>query len=162
MRVVLDVTVLVSFSSVVTEFCDLCPFALIENLWNRSPFLCPKKRALCLTSTQEEMRYEVSQVKASPITRRRMTPPAPMQNSYTSSEREQGCNEEEGRGWNARERTNIARMKQYLERSFSVKVRVEELEGLLGPEEVDVDFRRIVKRSKRRKRAQDFRNFQLE
>ena len=42
------------------------------------------------------------------------------------------------------ERTNIARMKQYLERSFSVKVRVEELEGMLGPEEVGVDFRRIL------------------
>ena len=39
-------------------------------------------------------------------------------------------------------------MKQYLERSFSVTVRVEELEGLLGPEEVDVDSRRILKRAK--------------
>ena len=33
-------------------------------------------------------------------------------------------------------------------RSFSVKVRVEELEGLLGPEDVDVDFRRILKEAR--------------
>ena len=38
-------------------------------------------------------------------------------------------NEEEGRGWNARERSIIA---------------FEELEGFLGPEGVDVDFRRIL------------------
>ena len=75
-----------------------------------------------------------------------------MQNSYTSFEREQGSYEEEGRAWNARERTIIARTKQFLERSYSVKVRVEELEGLLGPEDVDVDFRRILERSKRRGR----------
>ena len=40
------------------------------------------------------------------------------------------------------------------EGSYSVKVEVEELEGLLGPEDVDVDFKH--ERSKRRKRAQDF------
>ena len=74
-----------------------------------------------------------------------MTPPTPMQNSYTSFEREQGCYEGEGRGWNARERTNIARTKQYFERSHSVKVRAGGLEELLGPEDVDVDFRRILK-----------------
>ena len=113
--------------------------ALIGNLWNRSTF--SKKRALCCTSTQEEMMYEGSQGKAAPITRRRMTPPTPMQNSYTSFERKQGSYEGEGRGWNARGRTIFAGTKQHLERSYSVKVRVEELEGLLGPEDVDVDFR---------------------
>ena len=45
----------------------------------------------------------------------------------------------------ARERTIIERTKQFLERSYSVKVRFEELEGFLGPEDVDVDFRRILK-----------------
>ena len=35
--------------------------------------------------------------------------------------------------------------KNFLERSYSVKVRVEQLEGLMGPEDVDVDFRRILK-----------------
>ena len=78
------------------------------------------------------MRYEGSHVKAPPITRRRMTPPTPMQNSYTSFEREQGSYEVEGRGWNARERTIIARTKQYLERSYSVKMTVEELERTVG------------------------------
>ena len=88
------------------------------------------------------MRYEGSQVKAPSITRGRMTPPTPLQNSYTSFEREQGSYEGEGR--NARERTIIAITKRYLERSFSVKVRVEELEGFLGSEDVDLDFRRIL------------------
>ena len=41
--VVLDVTdVLVSPSSVVTEFVKFPPVALIVNLWNHSPFLSPK------------------------------------------------------------------------------------------------------------------------
>ena len=48
----------------------------------------------------------------------------------------------------ARERTIIDRTKQFLERSYSVKVRVEELEGFLGPEDVDVDFRRILKEAR--------------
>ena len=72
------------------------------------------------------MRYEGSQGKVPPITRRRMTPPTLMKKSYTSFEWEQGSYEEEGRGWNARERTIFARTKQYLERSYSLKVRVEE------------------------------------
>ena len=46
------------------------------------------------------------------------------------------------------ERNNIARTTQFLERSYSVKVRVEELEGFLGPEDVDVDFRRILKETR--------------
>ena len=125
-----------------------CPFALIETLWNRSSYFLRKIVHFVFTSTQEEMRYEGSQVKEPPITRRRMTPLTPMQNSYTSFESEQGSYDEEGRGWNARERTIVARMKQYLETSFSVKVWVEELEGLLGPGEVDVDFRRILKETR--------------
>ena len=34
--------------------------------------------------------------------------------------------------WSAKERTIIARTKQYLEESYSVKVEAEELEELLG------------------------------
>ena len=60
--------------------------ALTVNLWNRSPFLSPN-------SVHFEMRYESSQVIALPMTRRRMTPPAPVQNSYTFCEREQGSYE---------------------------------------------------------------------
>ena len=89
------------------------------------------KLALCCESTQEEMRYEGSEGKAPPIT--------------TSFVRKQGSYEGEGRGWIARERTIIARTKQHLVRSYSAKERVGELEELLGPEDVDVDFRRILK-----------------
>ena len=60
--------------------------------------------------------------------------------------RDHGRYEAEGEGWSARERTIIARTEQFLERSFSVKVRVEELGGLLFPEDVDVDFMRILKK----------------
>ena len=42
------------------------------------------------------------------------------------------------------------------------KEQVEALEALLGPEDVDVDLRRILKEAKRRARAQDLRNLQLE
>ena len=107
-----------------------------------------KKRAHCGTDTQEEMRYEGSPVKAPQLSRRRMTPPTPMQNSYTFFVRDHRRFEEEGRGWKARERTIIVRIKRYLERSFSVKVRVGELDGFLGPEDVDVDFRRILKEAR--------------
>ena len=51
----------------------------------------------------------------------------------------------ERRGWSARERTIIAKTKQYLEESYSVEVEVEELEDMLGPEDVDVDFTRIMR-----------------
>ena len=85
-----------------------------------------------------------------------MTPPTPVQNSYTSKERDHGRYEEEGRGWNARERTVIARTKQFLERSYSVKVRVEELEGLLGPEDVHVDFRRFLKEARNERESARF------
>ena len=67
--------------------------------------------------------------------------------------------EEEGRGWNARERTIIARTKHYLERSYSVKVRVEGFEGLLGPEDVDVDFRRILKEARDERGRKIFETF---
>ena len=75
------------------------------------------------------MRYKGSLVKGPPLSRRRMTPPTHVQNSYTSFARDHGRYEEEGRGWNARERILIARTKQFLERSHSVKVQVEALEN---------------------------------
>ena len=48
---------------------------------------------------------------------------------------------------------------QCLERSFSVKVRVEELEGLLGPEDVDVDFKRILKEARNERGRNVFETF---
>ena len=148
-RVVLVVTDLpVSPSSVVTEFCEVFSFGTDWEDVVPQSFSFSKKRAHCCTSTQEEMRYEGSEGKALPMTRRRMTPPAPLQNSYASFEGEQESYEVEGRRWTARERTIIARTKHYLEESYSVKVDVEELEDLLGAEDVGVDLRRIMKEAR--------------
>ena len=81
----------------VTELCDgLSLSSDWEDVVPQS-LSFSKTRALCCTSTQEEMRYEGSPVKAPPITRRRMTPPTPLQNLYTSFEGEQGSYEVEGR-----------------------------------------------------------------
>ena len=91
---VIDVPV--SPSSVVTEFCEVSSLCSDREFVELQSFSFYKKRALCFTSTQEEMRFQGSQVKTPPITRRRMTPPTPMQNSYTSFEEEQGRYEEEG------------------------------------------------------------------
>ena len=94
------------------------------------------------------MRLGGSQGKAPRMTRRRITPPTPLQNSYASYEGEQESYDVEGLRWSARERAIVARTKQFFEESYSVKVEVEELEDLLGPEDVDVDFRRILKEAR--------------
>ena len=93
--VVPDVTdVLVSPSSVATEFC-LCVFCCTEwEFVEPQSFSFSKKRAHSYTVTQEEMRFEGPQVKAPPPSRRRMMPPTPLQNSYSSFEEEQGHFEE--------------------------------------------------------------------
>ena len=158
-RVVPDVTdVLVSPSSVVTEMCEVSPCCSDWEFVEPQSFLS-RKRALCCTDKQEEMRYEGSPVKAPPVSTRRMTPPSPVQNSYASFEGEQGSYEEEGRGWNAREGTIFARTKQFLERRYSVKVTVEELEDLLGPGDVDVNFRRILKEARDERGRNIFETF---
>ena len=83
-RVVPDVTdVLVSPSSVVTEFCDVSSMCSDGESVEPQAFSFSKKRAHCCSDTQEEMRYEGSPAKSPPLSRRRMTPPTPMQNSYT-------------------------------------------------------------------------------
>ena len=64
-----------------------------------------------------------------------------------------------GQGWSAREKTIIARTKQYLKESYSVKVEVEELEDLLGPEDVAVDFRRIMKEARAERGRKIFETF---
>ena len=80
--VVLDVTdVPVSPSSVVTEFCDGFPFCSDWEFVEPQSFSFSKKRAHSWTVTQEEMRFEGSQAKAPPLSRRSMMPPAPLQNS---------------------------------------------------------------------------------
>ena len=67
----------------------------------------------------------------------------------------------EGWGWSAKERTLMARTKQFLERSYSVMVQVEELEDLLGPEDIDVDSRRILKEARDERGLKIFDTFQL-
>ena len=57
--------------------------------------------------------------------------------------------------WSARDRTVIARTKQYLEESKSLKVEVEDVESLLGPDDSDEDFRRILEEVRDKKRSRD-------
>ena len=96
-----------------------------------------------------------------PRSRRSMMPPTPRQNSQSSFEAEQGHFEVEDQTWSARDRTVIARTKQYLEENKSLKVEVEELESLLGPDDSDVDFRRIVQEARDEKRLRDIGDLQL-
>ena len=106
-RVVLDVTDMpVSPSSVVTECCEICSGCSDwEDVLPQS-FSFSKKRALCYTTTKEGMRHEDSPVKAPPPSRRRMTPPTPLQNSYPSFDGEQGRYEVEDQIWRAREKAS--------------------------------------------------------
>ena len=140
--------------------CDVSPCGSDWEFVEPQSFSFSKKRAHCGTDTQEEMMYERSPVKAHPHSRRRMTPPTPLQKSYTSHVRDHGrYEEEEGRGWKAREGTIIARTRQYLERSFSVKAQVEALEALMVPEDVDVDLRRILKEARDEQGRRIFETF---
>ena len=137
-RVVPDVIdVLVSPLSVVTELCYVSPCCSDGEIVEPQFFSFSKKRAHWCSDSQVEMRCEGSPVIAPPLSRRRVTPPTLVQNSFSSFGRDHGRYEEEERGWNARERTIIARTKQFLERSRSVKVQVEASEALLGPEDVE-------------------------
>ena len=99
-RLVTDVPV--SPSSVVTEPCDLSSGCLDWEVVEPQSFSSSKKRVW--TATQEEMRHEDSPVKAPPPSRRRMTPPTPLQNSYSSLEWEQEHFEVENQIWRAREK----------------------------------------------------------
>ena len=94
-RVVPDVTdVLVSPSSVVTEFCDgFSCYSDWEDVVPQS-FSFSIKRAHCCTSTE---RYESSQVKPHPLSRRRMMPIAPLQNSNDTFKKSSGFS-----WWNVR------------------------------------------------------------
>ena len=71
-------------------------------------------------------------------------PPTPLQSSHSSYEERQWQIEVWDQNCNARDRTVIARTKQYVEESGSMEVEVEELESLLGREDSDVDFRRVL------------------
>ena len=61
--------------------------------------------------------------------------------------------------WSACDRTVIARTEQYLEESKSLKLEDVELESLLGPDDSDVDFRRILEEARDKKGCAVFEIF---
>ena len=110
----------------------------IGNLWNRRPFLFFRKRQAVCAEDQEGMNYDGTPVKAPPASRRKIMP-TPQQSSYSSIEtvqwqtevedQESGSFEKEFEGQhrrNARDRTVIGRMEQYLNESDCMKL---ELKG---------------------------------
>ena len=107
------------------------------------------------------MRYESSQVKAPPLSRRRMMPPTPLQSSYSSFEEEQENSEVEDQMWSARDRAITAKTKRYLEVSQNMKGELEELESLWGPDDLDVDFRRTLEEARGQKGLRDIGDLQL-
>ena len=61
--------------------------------------------------------------------------------------------------WSAKDRTIIAKTKQYLEEMKSLKVEIEELESLLGPDDTEVDCRRILEEARGEKGCAIFGTF---
>ena len=86
-----------------------------------------------------------------PASRRRTAAPTPQQGSQqlVESLQRQAEEEDEERGeherrWTAKEKAVVPRLEQYLKRTNNIKVEIEELEHLFGPEDPEVDLRRIV------------------
>ena len=55
----------------------------------------------------------------------------------------------DGSGWNARDRTVIAKMEKYLNKSGCMKLGMEELELLLGREDSEVNLRHVLEDASR-------------
>ena len=98
------------------------------------------------------MSNEGTPVKVPPTSRRRMMPPTPQQSSHSFIEDMQWqiAMEVQGSSWNGRERTVIARMEQYLNESDCMKLKIEDLELLLGPENSEVNLRSFLRNVSRR------------
>ena len=62
-----------------------------------------------------------------------------------------GMEYEGERRWTARDRVVITRMERYLDESDSLKVEVEELELLLGPEDSEFDLMHILMYARKKK-----------
>ena len=99
-------------SSVVTELCDGFSCGSDWDFVEPQSFSCSKKHFYSCTDAQKEMWSEEPHVKAPPISRRRMMPPTPLQNSDASFAEEQGQSEVEDQMWSARDRVVIAKAKQ--------------------------------------------------
>ena len=125
-----DLSELVSPSSVVTEFRDSFFCCTEWELMEPQSFSFSFKRV-----TQEEVRFEGSQVEAPPLSRRRMMPHHHLKRRRSTSRRKTRCG--------VRQNT-----KHHLEESKSLKVEIEELESLLGPDDTEVDFRRILEEAR--------------
>ena len=91
-----------------------------------------------------------------------MMPPRPLQTSHSLHEERQWQIEAEDQIWSALDRTVIAKTKQYLEESCNMKVEVEESESLLGPEDSEVDFRRILEQTRNKQGRAIFETFSSE
>ena len=128
------------------------------------PSSSSQKRSVVWVESQEYVSHEETPVKAPPTSRRRMMPLTPQQGSHSSVEAMQWQNEMEvqGSSWNARERTVIARMEQNVNESDSMKVEVEELEVLLGPEDSEVDLRHILMYARKKQDRKIFEIFSSE
>ena len=77
-------------------------------------------------------------------------PRAPQQSSHSSIEDRHWQIEVEDQIWDARDRSD------------SMKVEVEELKSLLGPEDSEVDFRRILEEARNKKGRAIFETFYSE
>ena len=111
--------VLVSPSSVVTECWDGVSLDSDWEFVEPQSFSFSKKRSVVWKENRGEMSYRGTPVKALPNTRRTMMPPTPQQSSHSSmDEREwQAETEVQGSIWSARERTVLAMMENYLDKS---------------------------------------------
>ena len=89
-------------------------------------FSFSEKRSVVLEENREEMSFEGTPEKASPATRRRKMLPTPQQGSHPLFEEMQWQADMEAQGsiWSARERTVIARIENYLDKSDDMKLEV--------------------------------------
>ena len=127
-----------------------------------------KRRAVCVEN-QENMSCEGTRVKAPLPSSRKIMPPTPQQGSQSPIEamqwqtevedKEGGSYEKEFEGehrWTACHKRVIARTEQYLSKSDSMRVEIEELESLLGPEDSEEDLSQILRYASFLKRGRIF------
>ena len=151
MPVVTDV--LVSASSTVAVTCEGVSSDSGWEFVEPQSFLFSKKASslLCGESRTYELSTDAS--KKTPLaSRRRMMPALAAASLYPSIEatRWLAVVEDQGIGWNARDRTVIAKLEKYLNESDCLKLEIEELELLLGPEDSEVHLRHILRNGSRR------------
>ena len=111
------------------------------------------------------MNYDGTPVKAPPGSRRKIMSPTSQESLQPSIEAMQlqmevedqencCCGMEYGGEhlWTARDRVVFVRMEQHLNENDSMKVEIEELELLCGPEESEVDLRYILRYARKKGR----------